>query len=227
MCITQDGLPWSHAEQTRRLCAAGARWIQLRMKQAPHEEWLATAREVVRICRKASAVCIVNDSIEVALAAAADGVHLGKLDHDWRAARAMLGPERILGGTINNMEDVERAKAAESLDYVGVGPWRFTANKKNLAPLLGHSGVHQLIVALRGLPAWIIGGIEVSDLSAAKSVGAAGVAVSSALYRDGEIETNVKGFLNAWPQLNAEREVAAPSEGGTSAIESNRTAGLV
>lgn len=221
MCLTQDALPWSHAEQARRLCAGGARWIQLRMKQAQHDEWLATAREVVRVCRDASALCIINDSVEIALAADADGVHLGKLDREWRDARALLGPNKILGGTINNMEDVERAKAAGCLDYVGVGPWRFTVNKTNLAPLLGASGVHQLIVALGGLPAWIIGGIELADLPGAQSVGAAGVAVSSALYRGGEIEANVKNFLTAWPHSGSEQR----SAGGPPAFFPKRAAG--
>ena len=218
-------MPWSHAEQARRLCAGGARWIQLRMKEASHDDWLATAREVVRICHAASALCIVNDSVEIALASNADGVHLGKLDQDWRAARALLGPEKILGGTINNMEDVERAKAAACLDYVGVGPWRFTANKNNLAPLLGQSGVHQLIMALGDLPAWIIGGIEAEDLVGARAVGAAGVAVSSALYRGGEIETNLKKFFAAWDSSSTQDPRFARSAGGPPAADSIRAAG--
>lgn len=217
MCLTQDALPWSHAEQARRLCAGGARWVQLRMKDAPHDEWLATARDVVKICRQASAICVINDSVEIALASDADGVHLGKLDREWRAARALLGPDKILGGTINNSEDVERAKASDCLDYVGVGPWRFTSNKKNLAPLLGPSGVQRLIEALGNLPAWIIGGIEIDDLPAARTVGAAGVAVSSALYRDGQIETRVKAFLTSWP-----KERLPGSAGGPSAVLSSR-----
>ena len=225
MCLTQDGLAWSHVEQARRLCAGGARWIQLRTKQAAHDEWLAMAREVVRICHAASALCIVNDSVEVALASGADGVHLGKHDQEWRAARALLGAGKILGGTINNMEDVERAKAAGCLDYVGVGPWRFTANKKNLAPLLGESGVHQLIVALGDLPAWIIGGVELADLAGAHSVGAKGVAVSSALFRGGEIETNIKTFLAAWDSASTRDPRFARSAGGSPADFSTRTAG--
>jgi thiamine-phosphate pyrophosphorylase len=220
MCLTQDALPWSHAEQARRLCAGGARWVQLRMKDAPSDRWLATAREVVRICHDFSAICIVNDNVEIALASGADGVHLGKLDQEWRAARTLLGPEKILGGTINNLEDVERAKAAGCLDYVGVGPWRFTSNKKNLAPLLGQSGVQRLIKALGNLPAWIIGGVEIADVPTARSVGAAGVAVSSALYRDGQIETHVKNFLTAWPTA-----YLPGSAGGSPAVFLNRAEG--
>lgn len=205
MSLTQDALPWSHAEQARRLCVGGARWVQLRMKLASPDEWLTTARDAVRVCHEFGAICVINDSVEIALASGADGVHLGKLDQEWRAARARLGFGKILGGTINDLADVQRAKAAGCLDYVGVGPWRFTANKKNLAPLLGVTGVGELIVALGSLPAWIIGGIELGDLPEAHRAGAAGVAVSSALYRDGEIEGSVNAFLAAWPALSSAR----------------------
>src|SRR5438067_2336450 len=116
MCLTQDGLALSHAEQAARLCVAGAHWIQLRVKHASHDAWLATARDVVKICRAHDAVCVINDSVEIVLAADAHGVHLGSLDLDWRQARARLGPTRLLGGTVNHAEDVARARAAGCLD---------------------------------------------------------------------------------------------------------------
>src|ERR1700720_4134827 len=107
MCITQDGLPLTHAAQAARLCAAGARWIQLRMKNVAPDAWLATAREVVAICHAHGALGIVNDSVDIALAAGADGVHLGKLDLDCREARRRLGPLGIIGGTVNNADDAD------------------------------------------------------------------------------------------------------------------------
>ncbi|HEY9156005.1 MAG TPA: thiamine phosphate synthase, partial [Opitutaceae bacterium] len=115
--------------------------------------------------------------------------------------------------------------AAGCLDYVGVGPWRFTANKKNLAPLLGHSGVQQLIVALGDLPAWIIGGIELADLPATRSIGAAGVAVSSALYRGGQIESNVKAFLHGWPFPVQGALKPLGSASSSAAVQLNRPGG--
>ncbi len=198
MCLTQDALPLSHEEQARRLCAAGARWIQLRMKGAKADAWLATARAVIAICREHGAVCIVNDSVDIALAAGADGVHLGKLDEAWRSARARLGVNRILGGTVNHAADAAKARASDCLDYVGVGPWRFTANKKNLAPILGADGVRALLAQLDGLPAWVIGGVEADDLPAVRGTGATGAAVSSALFRGGAIEENFRRLTAAW-----------------------------
>ena len=203
MCLTQDGLAGSHAEQAARLCGAGAKWIQLRMKGATPDAWLATAREVVAICRRHDATCIVNDSVDVALAAGADGVHLGRLDLEWREARRQLGPSRLLGGTVNNADDVARTRAADCLDYVGVGPLRFTATKQKLAPVLGLAGVRSLIAQLGDLPAWVIGGVGADDLPGLRSAGAAGVAVAGELYRGGLIEENYRALETAWsgPEL--------------------------
>jgi thiamine-phosphate pyrophosphorylase len=205
MCLTQDGLSFSHEEQARRLCAAGAKWIQLRMKNADPQLWRATASAVVAICHAHHAVCIVNDSVDVALAVGADGVHLGRDDEKWQEARERLWPDRILGGTINNAADAERAIEADCLDYVGVGPWRFTNNKKNLAPVLGAEGVRALVAQLDGLPAWAIGGIEAADLPAVRATGAAGAAVSSALFRGLSVTENFSRLLTAWesPQLHS------------------------
>jgi thiamine-phosphate pyrophosphorylase len=198
MCLTQDGLPLSHVEQAERLCAAGARWIQLRMKNAAAGTWLATAREVVAICRAHGAVCIVNDSVDIALAADADGVHLGRLDLDWREARMRLGAQRILGGTVNDSGDAQRAVDCGCLDYAGVGPLRFTSTKQKLAPVLGLEGVRGLIAQLGNVPAWVIGGVEAADLPALRAAGAAGAAVSGALFRDGTVEENTRALLAAW-----------------------------
>ena len=198
MCLTQDALPCSHVEQARRLCDAGARWIQLRMKGASRELWLATARDVVALGRKCSAVVIINDSVDIAVAADADGVHLGARDEDWREARRRLGDTRILGGTVNNAADAARAAEPGALDYVGIGPWRFTTNKTNLAPVLGPDGVRTLVAQLDGLPAWAIGGIEADDLAAVRNTGAAGAAVSSVLFRGGRIEDNYRALCAAW-----------------------------
>ncbi len=198
MCLTLDGLELGHVEQARRLCSAGARWIQLRAKGLPAEAWFEAAREVVVICRAHGAISIVNDSVEIALEADADGVHLGTLDLDWREARRRLGPDRFLGGTVNTAADAARAAGAGCLDYVGVGPYRFTSTKRVLAPLLGLPGVRHLVSELDPLPAWVIGGIEPSDLPGLRAAGAAGVAVSAALFRDGRIEDNFREFRGAW-----------------------------
>jgi thiamine-phosphate pyrophosphorylase len=198
MCLTQDGLGISHALQASRLCAAGARWIQLRMKAPLAKDWLAEAMASAEACRGHACVFIVNDSVDIALASGADGVHLGNLDGGWVDARRRLGPDRILGGTVNNAGDARRAVESGCLDYVGVGPLRFTPTKAKIAPTLGFDGVFRLLDTLQGLPAWVIGGVVPLDLPELRRGGAAGVAVSSSLYRNGRIEDNFRALLGAW-----------------------------
>jgi len=205
MCLTQDGLLLSHIDQARQLCTAGARFIQLRCKGLPDAEWLSLAREVTALCHAHGALCLINDRPDLAVLAGADGAHVGKTDGDWNAARRILGPGRFLGGTVNNEADARRAVEAGCLDYVGVGPLRFTATKQKLAPVLGLSGVRQVIAALGELPAWVIGGVQAADLPAVHATGAAGVAVSSALYRGASIAAQFTELSGAWP-------VAAPRE---------------
>jgi thiamine-phosphate pyrophosphorylase len=215
MAITQNGVAMGHSEQAARLCAAGVRWIQLRMKDASQATWIDTAREVAATCRIHGTVCIINDSVDIALAVGADGVHLGRTDLDWREARRRLGPDRILGGTVNYTWEAEKAFRSGCLDYVGVGPLRFTRTKKELAPLQGYDGIRSLLAILNGIPAWAIGGIEVGDVARLRDLGAAGTAVCSALLRDGTIGENVRAFLEAWPF--GPRSQAGKSEVGQAA----------
>ena len=198
MALTQDGLARSHTDQAHTLARAGARWIQLRMKNAAPAVWLATAREVVAICHDAGALCTINDSVDIALASGADGVHLGSLDEAWAGARARLGPEKLLGGTVNNPADARRAASAQVLDYVGVGPLRFTTTKEKLAPILGLQGIAAVLPLLAGLPAWAIGGVEPADLPALRRAGLAGVAVSSSLYTHDRVSANHAAFVSTW-----------------------------
>jgi thiamine-phosphate pyrophosphorylase len=199
MCLTQDGTGVAHSVQAARLCEAGARWVQLRMKDSRRAHWLAEARAAADACHRSGAILIVNDSVDIALASGADGAHIGGSDGGWKEARQALGPTLLLGGTVNNAGDAQRAVASGCLDYAGVGPLRFTSTKLKLAPVLGLASVRALISELRGIPAWVIGGVEDGDLPALRDAGAAGAAVSSALHRGGNLEDNFRTLLGAWP----------------------------
>ena len=198
MALTQDGLALSHVEQARALAEAGVRWVQLRMKNATPLEWLSTAGQVVAICHEAGAICTINDNVNVAIASGSDGVHLGSLDGDWTLARKRLSPDLILGGTVNNAADASRAAEAGVLDYVGIGPLRFTSTKQKLAPVLGEAGIAALLPLLEGLPAWAIGGVQPADLPALRRAGLAGVAVSSSLYAHQRVAANHAALVEAW-----------------------------
>jgi thiamine-phosphate pyrophosphorylase len=193
-----DGLGIPHARQVEELCAAGAGWIQLRMKGAPGRAWLSEARDSVAVCRGHGAILIVNDSVDIAGESGADGVHLGSLDADWREARRILGPSPLIGGTVNDSGDGRRAVESGCLDYAGVGPLRFTSTKRGLSPVLGMEGIRPLIAGLGRLPAWVIGGVGPADLADIRAAGAAGAAVSSFLWRGARVDQNLRELLRAW-----------------------------
>lgn len=182
--ITQDLPSIPHAEQAYRACEGGAKWIQLRVKQASDSDRLAEARATQAHCRKAGATLIINDHVALAKEIGADGVHLGKSDMSPVEARALLGPDFMIGGTANTFEDIKRL-AQQQVDYIGLGPFRFTATKQNLSPILGLEGyrkiVAQCVAAGIHLPIVAIGGITVADVAAIRETGVHGVAISSAI----------------------------------------------
>lgn len=198
-CITLDGIGLSHMEQVRQFCEAGAKWIQLRMKNAEPDEVERTIREVLPVCRDRDVLLIINDYLHVALETGADGAHLGRTDFPWVEARSMAGPEMVIGGTVNSLADARSALASRSLDYVGVGPFRQTNTKENLAPVLRKPELEEIILFLGDLPKVIIGGVTPADLPAIADTGADGVAVSSGLWNGHTLATNLQTYLNAWP----------------------------
>ncbi len=202
-CLTLDGIALSHEEQVRMLCAAGAQSIQLRMKQAGDEEVAAVAAACVPICRAAQCLLIVNDRVDVALQVGADGVHLGKLDMAWTEAAALAAGRLWIGGTVNSVEDAEAAVAAGVLDYVGVGPFRMTSTKQNLAAVLGAADWGAILKILSPMPAYAIGGITPADIPVLRARGLNGAAVCARLYQNGAIEHNYQQFMDAWHMRQA------------------------
>lgn len=199
MCLTLETAPIDAIAQARRLSAAGARMVQLRIKTPlPHTTLRKTAEAFVMACHENGALAIINDTVRLALESGADGVHLGREDMPWAEARALLGEDMIIGGTINNPADVVRAREAACLDYVGVGPLRFTGTKKKLAPVLGLGGVTELIEQLGELPAYVIGGVREEDLAGVRVAGAAGVAVCASLHEHGALEANYRRLAGEW-----------------------------
>ena len=182
--ITQNHSGLSHTEQARRACAGGVRWVQVRVKDTPYDEWLRVCAEVKYICDSYGAVCIVNDNVDIAKAIDAHGVHLGKSDMTIEEARNILGHNKIIGGSSNTIEDIKYL-AQTSVDYIGLGPYKFTYTKTNLNPVLGAAGISALIQQMNllniSLPVIAIGGITLSDVDNVSSTGVHGIAISSAI----------------------------------------------
>lgn len=174
----------SYAEGIRMALEGGCRWIQLRMKDAPAEEIIACAEEVLPLCRRHGAKFLLDDHVELVRQLGADGVHLGKNDMPVDEARKILGPDIIIGGTANTIEDIIRLHK-QGADYIGCGPFRFTTTKKNLSPILGLDGYKGIVLKMKelgiDLPIVAIGGITVEDIPAVMGTGVSGIALSGAI----------------------------------------------
>lgn len=174
----------SYAEGIRMALEGGCRWIQLRMKDAPAEEIIACAEEVLPLCRRHGAKFLLDDHVELVRRLGADGVHLGKNDMPVDEARKILGPDIIIGGTANTIEDIIRLHK-QGADYIGCGPFRFTTTKKNLSPILGLDGYKSIVLKMKelgiDLPIVAIGGITVEDIPAVMGTGVSGIALSGAI----------------------------------------------
>ncbi|HEY5507176.1 MAG TPA: thiamine phosphate synthase [Paludibacter sp.] len=195
--ITIDHPDILHSDQAIRAYKAGCKWVQLRMKNASLDE---IEKEVVRILPVAktyNAVLLINDHTEIVLRTGAHGVHLGKNDMSPSMAREMLGHEYFIGGTANTLEEVLYL-IENGVDYVGLGPYRFTTTKKNLSPTLGKQGYAQIITALNTLnlkiPIIAIGGILENDLQSLMQTGIHGIAAAGAIVAGNAIETNVQNY---------------------------------
>ena len=174
----------SYAEGIRMALEGGCRWIQLRMKDAHAEEIIACAEEVIPLCRRHGAKFLLDDHVELVRQLGADGVHLGKNDMPVDEARKILGPDIIIGGTANTIEDIIRLHK-QGADYIGCGPFRFTTTKKNLSPILGLDGYKSIVLKMKelgiDLPIVAIGGITVEDIPAVMGTGVSGIALSGAI----------------------------------------------
>ena len=179
--ITPDGLPRVDLlARVEAALAGGCRWLQLRDKTQPPAELLVRAHALRALTRRYGARLIVNDDLVLALLVDADGVHLGKDDGDWRLARALLGPERLLG--VSCYADLARARAAVAAgaDYVAFGAV-FPSLTKPQAALLPPHFIAQAKAALP-VPLCAIGGITLDNASAVLADGADLLAVIHDLF---------------------------------------------
>jgi thiamine-phosphate pyrophosphorylase len=160
----------------------GCDWIQLRFKNQNKYEIFTLAEAVKMLCEEYLATFIINDYVSVAKQLDADGIHLGLSDSSIDEARFIIGKTKIIGGTANTWDDVLQ-RTAEKCDYIGLGPFHFTATKQNLSPLLGLEGYHSIIKQMMvnniQIPIYAIGGITVENIDLLMQTGIHGIAVSS------------------------------------------------
>lgn len=175
----------THEEIVQMMLSAGARLIQLRDKDASAKELLDAARACVKLTREAGATLIINDRVDVALTAGADGVHLGQEDLSVEEAREILGDDKIIGVSTHNLDQFQAALES-SANYIAVGPVFSTTTKENPDPVVGLELVSEA-KKLADRPLVAIGGISLERAPSVIAAGADSVAVISALYPFGDI----------------------------------------
>ena len=185
--ITHYSEKYTYIDSARMALEGGCRWIQLRMKNTDTSLVEDTAIVIQKMCKDYGATFIVDDHVLLAKKINADGVHLGKNDMPIAEARKALGNSFIIGGTVNSFEDILNTLQSATPDYFGCGPFRFTATKKNLAPILGCEGYQAIVEKMKNMniniPLIGIGGIEKSDIPMLLESGLTGIALSSSILK--------------------------------------------
>ena len=179
------------AELARMVVAGGATLIQLRDKHGTTRHMIEEARAIKAALAGTGVPLVVNDRVDVALIAEADGVHVGQDDMRVEDARRLLGPKAIIGLSIKSVA-LANAAPIEQLDYVGVGGVYATTSKDNPNPPIGVNGLRDIVDAFRkrrrDLPICGIAGIDAGNAAPVIAAGADGVAVISALSMQADPE---------------------------------------
>ena len=200
--ITNETSQTAIIAQVQAVLAGGCKWIQLRMKNASRDEIIETAKALKPICAEAEAILVIDDHVDIAKELELDGVHLGKSDMNVKEAREILGEKFIIGATANTLDDVMSFSPVD-VDYIGLGPYKFTTTKANLSPIIELDSYANIVKVAanskREIPIVAIGGIEHSDIERIMSTGVDGVAVSGALINADDTTAATKQMID---QLN-------------------------
>lgn len=195
LCVITDAtlVPGrDHIAIARAALRGGADMIQLRDKEGNLRALLSQARAIQVLCRSRGALFIVNDRLDLALAAGADGVHVGQEDLPAEAARRLLGPERILGVSTHSREQAEAAQACGA-DYIGFGPMFATGTKNTGYAPRGLEALRTIGAAV-DLPILAIGGISLENVADVIAAGATAPAVISAVVAAPDVTTAAASF---------------------------------
>ena len=176
---------------------AGASLFQYRNKTASMKKAYLETLELRQAAAKAGVLFIVNDRCDLALAVDADGVHLGQGDLPLDLARKVMGPDKLIGISTHNPDQVREA-TAEKPDYLGFGPIFKPGSKQDHDPVVGLEGLRAMR-SLTSLPVFAIGGIQTDQAGEVMRAGANGLAIISAILKASDISHAVKAFLAQMP----------------------------
>ena len=189
--------PRSVSEVVRAALRAGAPAIQLRDKSASARDLLEQAVTLRTLTREHGALLFINDRMDVALAAGADGVHLGPDDIPLAAARRAAPPGFLIGVSTDDPDAARRAEK-EGADYIGCGAVFGTTSKDVGGEAIGAAQLGRVVQAV-DIPVVGIGGVGVSNVTQVAAAGAAGAAVIATVMKAADIETAVTSVLSPFP----------------------------
>jgi thiamine-phosphate pyrophosphorylase len=195
--ITDSKLsPLSIADQVAEMAAAGARLIQIRAKSTATGKFLSDTIEALAAARRFGAKLIVNDRVDIAIAAGADGVHLGQDDLPPKTARELLGKAAIIGFSTHTVAQAVEAMS-EPIDYIAIGPVFSTTTKADHDPVIGLDVVRSVRQVIGDFPLVAIGGITPENARSVIDSGANSVAVIGAIHaKDSSIKDNIHHLLD-------------------------------
>lgn len=195
--ISQGNTGKEHLENIQKACTSGAELVQLRLKNLSEKKILKIAEEAREITTHFQTRLIINDHYQIAKKIKADGVHLGKNDTCPTIARKYLETWQFIGGTANTLEDCELL-IKKKVDYIGLGPFRFTTTKDNLSPILGTNGYLTILEALQtDTPIIAIGGITIEEVPEILKTGVYGMAVSGEITKNFNKISQFNKLLNS------------------------------
>ena len=194
--ITDKGLatPRNVIDVVGAALQAGAPAIQLRDKSASARELLAQALQLRALTSEHDALLFINDRIDVALAAQADGVHLGPDDIPLAAARQAVPANFLIGVSTDHPEQAAQAQR-EGADYIGCGAVFGTTSKDVGGEAIGVARLEQVVHAV-GIPVVGIGGVDTANVAQVAATGAAGVAVIGAVMKAADVAAAVQSLLS-------------------------------
>lgn len=177
-------------EKLEQALACGIELFQLREKNISSAQYLERAKLIRRLTQKYHTLFIVNDRLDIAMLSKADGVHLGQSDVPADEARALLGPETIIGVTAKTPEQAAKARA-DGADYLGSGAWYTTKTKSDATQITEET--YRNILKASGLPNVAIGGITPENCDRPLACGADGLAVAAGIL-EGDVKANIRAF---------------------------------
>ncbi|KXS44941.1 MAG: thiamine-phosphate pyrophosphorylase [Methanolobus sp. T82-4] len=173
--------------------AAGCRIVQYREKSGTTKDMILEASQIKKLCGN-EAIFLVNDRIDVALAVDADGVHIGQDDMPIDIARQLLGPDKIIGLTVHDLDEAMEAER-KSADYVGLSPIFDTSTKKDAGNGIGPESIRAVKDAI-SIPVIAIGGIDKENCVSVVRGGADSLVAISAVVCSEDVERETRSFID-------------------------------